>query len=135
MGRLTKFTEDRIDKFLALIKAGNFKTVAARACGFTAETLCQWEKKKPGFSDQIKKAEAECESLLVARIVKASGDQWTASAWMLERKNFERWGKKEKHEISGHLLEGTPEDIEAAVIELYRSNPEIWKRVKKEVEG
>lgn len=122
-------------KLLDLISQGNFKTVAARACGITSETLSQWEKHKPGFSEAIRVAEAEAEAGNVKNIYNASQSQWTASAWFLERKSPERWGKKEEHKISGHLLNGSPDDIEKAVIEMYKENPEIWERVKQEVEG
>jgi hypothetical protein len=134
-GRPSKFTKERIAKFLDLISQGNFKTVAAKACGFTAETLSQWEKAKPGFSEQIKVAESESETNLVKVIRDTTGTQWTAAAWLLERKSYERWGKKEKREISGHLLNGTPEQTEQAVIDLYRENPELWKRIKERVEN
>lgn len=134
-GRPTKYTKDRIDKFLDLVRLGNFKTISAQACGFTSETLSQWEKKKAGFAESIKIAEAEGEAALVARITSASREYWTAAAWLLERKSFERWGKKDKREISGHLLSGTPEEVQTDVVGLFKGNPDLWRQVKEEVDG
>ena len=135
-GAPSKYTPDRIKRILNLIRVGNFKTVAARTCGISSETLSQWEKNKTGFTELIKEAENECEAILVARINKASMEQWQAAAWMLERKNYGRWGRKEGREISGSLdVTSTPEKVEEEVVDLYRDNPTIWNRIKGRVEN
>lgn len=41
----------------------------------------------------------------------------------------------QRHEIEASLRNATPQETEAAVIEMYRKNPDLWKRIKKEVEG
>jgi hypothetical protein len=54
------------------------------------------------FADAIQKAQADAETRNVALIAKAAQDgTWTAAAWWLERKYPERWGRKERHEVTG----------------------------------
>lgn len=82
--------------------------------------------KKRDFYEAVKKAEAEWEQEQVEAIreiaeggqllsrtttEKKNGDtvtqemltrpEWTARAWLLERKAYERWGKKERVELTG----------------------------------
>jgi hypothetical protein len=135
VGANSKYTPQIVKKIIDLVKMGNFKSPAARACGISHDTLWRWETEHPEFSEALKNAEANGEAELVKKIKKASGKNWTAAAWMLERKNHQRWGRKDKLEMSGHLLNGTPEDIEKATVEMFRSNPEAWEAIKAKVEG
>ena len=89
------------------------------------------------FATRIRKAEADDEVRRIALIAKAGtggevtyrrtttkadgavvmeerllAPEWTANAWHLERKHPERWGRKERHEITGK--DGGP--IDARVI-------------------
>lgn len=59
------------------------------------------------FSDAVEKALADGEVRDLATITKASRDtdrrpgQWTAAAWRLERRFPDRWGRRDRMEISG----------------------------------
>ena len=46
------------------------------------------------FQEAVKAAEATAEARAVAVIVGAMLEDWKASAWYLERKNYKRWGRK-----------------------------------------
>lgn len=107
-GRPTKFTQEIADRIVIFVRAGNYIETAAAAAGINKDTLYDWLKKgaaqKSGvlrdFSDAITKALAEAEASDLATIGKAAKDgHWQAAAWRLERRNFTRWGKRQKIDL------------------------------------
>lgn len=90
-GRPTKFTSDRRSKIVEALKRGNTRTVAVALAGISYETFCQWLKKSPDFSEEIKTAEAEAELASVQVIREAAITTWQAAAWWLERRRPEEW--------------------------------------------
>ena len=113
MARPSKLTEDVINRILLSIRVGNDKKVAAAMAGISESTLYSWleQAKKPDaepefleFLESLTQAEAEAEINAVGRIRQAADNgRWQASAWWLERKYGERWGRNDKirQEISG----------------------------------
>ncbi len=106
-----KLTPERQDQIVSLIRAGNFKEVAAQAVGIGKSTFWRWlefgEKEEEGgtyrdFWEAVKKAEAESEARKVMKITQIGEDNnWTALAWQLERSHPDRWGRyKEKVVVS-----------------------------------
>jgi ABC-type cobalamin/Fe3+-siderophores transport system ATPase subunit len=109
-GRPTKLTPQTQARIVQAIVGGNDITVAAAYAGIGKTTFYEWlergRKAKTGpfaaFADAIQKAQADAETRNVALIAKAAQDgTWTAAAWWLERKHPERWGRKERHEVTG----------------------------------
>lgn len=104
MARPTKLTKELTDEICATVKAGNFIETAAAAAGISRSVLRLWLRKgnraKNGiyreFLDRIKRAQAEAEIKDVKQIETAAEEQWQAAAWRLERRNYKRWGKKDK---------------------------------------
>lgn len=104
MANTPKLTPDVQKKICDAIRAGNYIETAASYAGIGRSTLYQWMKRgranKKGdrvyveFVFEIEKALAEAEVRDVARIAAAAEFQWQASAWRLERKYPERWGRK-----------------------------------------
>jgi hypothetical protein len=92
-GRPSKYTPDRIKKIIDGIKKGNYKGVAARAAGVDPSTLSEWENKYPEFSNQVKEAEASGETDLIDIIKSAARRNWTAAAWLLERRWPDKWSR------------------------------------------
>lgn len=89
------------EKILFIIRGGQYPFRAAEACGIPRRTWQDWERwgrqgREPycTFMHQCFDAEALAESVMVARVSKASEDPklWTAAAWSLERKYPDRWG-------------------------------------------
>lgn len=133
MARPTKLTRKRKDSIVRMIAAGSYPEVAARASGVGASTFYAWmkrgaeaETREDGqpldfddepfveFREAVKEAEAKAEVLAVGRIqAAAASGTWTASAWYLERKYPDRWGRKDhvRQEISGPG--GGPVEIDA----------------------
>ena len=102
-GRPAKLTEDIQETIITYIRAGNYIETAAAAAGISKSTLYFWLKKgrqaKSGkyrvFSDSVQKAIAEAEVRDISIIGKAAEKSWQAAAWRQERKNPERWGRKD----------------------------------------
>lgn len=122
-GRKLKLTPELIDQVVTAIRLGNYAQTACELVGIGTTTYYRWLEtaEKSGspaiyreFRDALKQAEAEAEVRTVARIMRAAEDgTWQASAWYLERKHPEKWGKNDKirQEVSG--INGEP--IEVAV--------------------
>lgn len=69
--------------------------------GINVDTLFAWSRSFPDFSDRLEKADAQCERSHVRNVSKAGRKpkHWTASAWLLERKFPQRYGKVERHVV------------------------------------
>lgn len=122
VGRPLKINRDRTRKMSQSIKQGAYPEVAAESVGISTTTYYRWMEKgksaKSGeykeFWETIKKARAEFEVSHVDNIHRAavSGPvSWQASAWLLERTNPERWGRREhiKQEVTN--TDNTPTQI------------------------
>lgn len=102
-GRQPKLNKATREKILKSVRQGNFLKVAATVAGVTPVTLSNYirlgREQKSGlyreFLVALRAAQGEAESLHVGNITEQSDDDWKASAWYLERKHQERWGKKE----------------------------------------
>lgn len=123
-GRPTKLTPQVQDEICESIRAGNYIEPSALRAGVTKESLYNWlrragceieksntnkkyripakEKKYIEFFHAVKQAEAEAEAhdLAVIRHAAAVG-HWQAAAWRLERKHYDRWGRRQAIEHSG----------------------------------
>lgn len=108
-----KLTKKLIEKASKLIQAGNYTVTVCNMLGIDESTWYKWIKKGKDdlenekksmyvqFFKSIQKAEAIAEARNVGIIQSAASSTWQAAAWYLERKHFDRWGRKEHHEITG----------------------------------
>ena len=119
--RTSKLTPEMQDKICNNIMLGLKYEQAALAAGICDRTLYNWkeqgQKAKSGkyfqFLQALKKAEAEGEGLLIARIQKeAKEGTWQAAAWILERRHPDRWARTTKNEHTGKDGEGLRVEIE-----------------------
>lgn len=102
MGRRTKLTPTIQETIVRALRLGMYQREAAQAAGIGDSTYFEWlqrgEQQKSGvyaeFADAVKKAMAEGEQALLARIqMSANEGTWQAAAWILERRYRERWGR------------------------------------------
>lgn len=112
---MTKFNPETCTKIINLLQDGNYRKTAAVIAGITEETLCRWIKKgrtskSKGkyyqFYQAVKKAEETAQAYHLQQIRKASENgSWQASAWYLERKCPDEWGRRQRVELehSGEL--------------------------------
>lgn len=96
MGRpRSEMTDERIEAILRTVRLGLHPDRAAMAHGVSPATLRQHKRRNPDFVTALKEAEASAEQGFLGRILKHTDKQWTAAAWMLERRWPERWAKRE----------------------------------------
>jgi hypothetical protein len=97
-------TEERIVHMETLLHSGSYISVACQVAGIPYSTHKDWMKRgqlaggKNGqyraYADRIEVALAIGEDNLVKSVAAGAVEDWRAAAWMLERKEPERWGKK-----------------------------------------
>lgn len=129
-GRPTKLTPAVQQQVVNAIQAGNYIEVAAAHAGISRPVLYQWMKKGRAaqlrgevtrcaeFVDAIEKALADGEVRDVALIARAASGiaaqidaqgnviapaiapQWQASAWRLERRMPDKWGRRQRLDVA-----------------------------------
>lgn len=139
-GRPTQLNKEKTAEICQLLRMGNYIETAAAYAGISKTTLYNWLKRGRremdrvnqdnrrkirkaeqiyvDFVNSVEKAMAEAEIRDVQIIYNAGKDDWKASAWRLERKFPDRWGRKDSHEISGK--DGGPIEIKGAKEKLLR---------------
>lgn len=119
-GRPTKFSKATADRILLALRAGNYAETAAAFAGIDKTTFYDWLKKGAAqskgqlseFSHAVEKAMAEAEMRDLSNIGAAAGrGEWQASAWRLERKFPDRWGRRTKIEAEVGGKDGKPIEI------------------------
>ena len=99
-----KYNTEIIDELLKYIEAGNYVTTACECVGLNPKTFYEWlnDETKSNISNTIiQKAKSRAIARNVAVIQVAAKNNWTASAWFLERKKSEDWGRKDNVKLSG----------------------------------
>lgn len=103
LGRPPKeLTEDRENRIIGAIEAGNTRACAAHLAGISPSTLTDWITRGrngdplfSAFAVRLKEADAKAEELMVSRVRAASLETWQSAAWWLERRRHNDWGKRE----------------------------------------
>jgi len=106
-GRPTKLTPETQTKIVNLLRAGNYVETAAAFCDIDKPSIYDWLKRgnrqKTGiyrdFLNAVERAQAEAEIRDLEAIRKDGA--WQGSAWRLERKFPQKWGRKERLEHVG----------------------------------
>lgn len=95
MGRPTKYTTETVKQIIDAIRVGATYELAAAYAGISYETLNEWRKKYPKFSEDIKQAEGQGAIGWLAKIEKAANEgTWQAAAWKLERRYPAQYGRQ-----------------------------------------
>lgn len=92
-------TPENIKAIIAAVSQGLVPKRAAMAVGVNPVTMRNHLRRDRDFATAIKRAEAEAESGLWSRLMLHTEKQWTAIAWMLERRWPERYAKREHIEV------------------------------------
>lgn len=104
-GRPTKLSEELIQTLAKWVRTGAYITTVCQAHDISRETYYAWmrrgEEEQEGlyreFSDTLKRAEAEAELRLLARLEQCADPQadgpFQRYAWILERRFRDRWGR------------------------------------------
>lgn len=135
-GRPTKITTEVTSKILAAVRGGNYIETAAQFAGISKETLYAWlrrggnEKRGPykEFSDALYEALATAEISDINIITQAAKKDWRAAAWRQERRNPQRWGRKDRTPLDKGEEEIRWEDLTDEELEHVIATGELPKR-------
>ena len=106
-----KLTYELIEKMIPAIEAGNYVETVCQAMGIDRSTYYKWlkkgEKAKSGiyfhFFHTVKDAEARAERKLIEEWRDKLKESPASYKDFLERRYSERWGKRDKVEVSGGM--------------------------------
>lgn len=93
-GAPSKRTDKRRAAILKAVAIGASLHVAAKAAGIHYDTLNEWRKADPEFSDALEKARAQMEVTLLKRVTDSAKTTWQAAAWKLERFFPDRYSRR-----------------------------------------
>jgi hypothetical protein len=118
-GRPTKFTPDRVDRFLTAIRVGATLQSAALSVGWSEESLARYRASFGDFADQLAEAEGTAQLHLVAIVRQAATTNWRAALELLARRWPNDWGRHDRVDVELRLqlkrlaaeLELSEEDI------------------------
>ncbi len=119
----SKCTPERWTQALELAAQGRFKTHVAKTIGVDRETLRDWLDGDPARALAYAAAEAVGEEVLLANAL-AGGDIGKAAQWYLEKLHPARYGKPQRHEVTGkggapiEVASLTPDERRARIAEL-----------------
>lgn len=125
MGRPAKLTPEAQAVIVEAISEGNYYEAAAALAGVNAGTMRRWlEKGETATSGQYRafraavlEAEAQAEAEMVRLWRAQVPDNWQAARDFLARRHPERWGPKERLDVSA--------DLQGTVTFEPTSNPEV----------
>ncbi len=123
MGKPTKFTPERIERFLQAVRLGAPYRLAAQYAGIDHATFYRWIESNATFATQVKEAEGAAVIGWLAKIEKAANEgSWQAAAWKAERRHPDDFARKERVEqtveVSGHIDTGSEERLESRITSL-----------------
>lgn len=145
--RPIKLNNEIQKQIIDLIRAGNYIETASSCVGVNKSTLYDWlkrgarEKQRTDgksnknedvyvqFSNAVEKAIAEAEARDVLNIQKASQTDWKASAWRLERKFPNKWGRKDH--ITADVTQENVERSETHITHQIDTDPETIELVRQ----
>jgi len=96
VGRPKALDETKKKEIIAFINAGGSKVYAAKYVGVDPATIIREEQADEAFRNSLTHAEATSYKNHIMNVSKAGQDDWRASAWFLERKFHQEFGKKDQ---------------------------------------
>lgn len=118
MGRPSKRSPEREAKILEAVEVGNYLETAARLGGICYDTLNEWRKAYPAFSDALEKARAQAEATAVAIVREAALTKWEAAGWYLERSFPDKYGRRTRVEHGGEVTIHEQSDFDKEIAAL-----------------
>mgnify|MGYP001587132164 FL=1 len=117
----TKRDPKRRAMILAAIAGGNPFRFACQCAGISEDMFANWRREESDFAEAVKAAEGRFIDRNVAIVQRAAKRSWQAAAWLLERRNPDEFGRRERHEWTGR--DGGP--VEHAVTFYLPANPRL----------
>jgi hypothetical protein len=95
LGRPTKRTKEVEKIILGAIADGAPFTLACSYAGITMETFIDWRRADPALKAEVERVVAECALRRLKKIEKHGEENWSAHAWLLERRHPELFSRPE----------------------------------------
>lgn len=127
-GNKSKLTKALIAKACNLKKKGYTNTQICQACGISEETFYKWQRSEDinplsaELIEGLKKAEAEKQAALLAKIEAHGEEHWQALAWYMERLWPERFGRVDR--LQAEVKQETKAQVSCAYYMDYGEDPE-----------
>jgi len=115
-GRPSKLTPELQAEIVKLLSEGNFVETVCDYVGLSKNTFYDWVRRGERgwqsdiepvnfveFSDAIKKAMAEVEKSTLIEL-RAGPLNWQAKAWWLERRHPDKWGNRQKVDLTHKVV-------------------------------
>ncbi len=123
VGRPTKYKEAYCNEVIEIMATGLSLTAFAGDIGVSRDTVNEWQRVHPDFSDAVKVAKAKRTAALERGMFSAeSGPQVTARIFALKNADPEEWRDKKEVEHSGSMEVSTKEQRDAAVAAAARAD-------------
>ncbi len=116
--QLLKLNDEMIAKAYEYMRHGNYVDTVCQLIGISDVTYYKYKEQAEkdianGLTEEnslfvsflcaIKRGEAEAEDEAIASIQRIGEKEWTAKAWMLERRHNAKWRAKQEIELSGSV--------------------------------
>jgi|SRR5580765_6600915 len=85
-------TAQQFERILEALRIGHHVVVACKMAGVSRTLFYARRKSDPALEARVEEAMAEAENACLKAIM--AEPQWTARAWVLERRFAQRWAKK-----------------------------------------
>ena len=126
MGRPTKLSPEIQERICSALRGGNYEGAAAAAGGVGASTVRQWlqwgrdakSARYVAFLTAVTRAREDAELRLVELWQEAMPNDWRAIAEFLARRHPERWGKRERAEVTvGTTINAVPQQLSKKLLD------------------
>lgn len=124
-GRKSKYTPDTVKRLTDAIRLGGSDRDACVFAGISEDTLANWRKTKPDFSESIDRARMDGKLQRIGRIKKHGENDWRADAWYLERRWPEEYAQT-------YIIKVTTEDA-ATLKKAGLTASEAWQQLMQEL--
>jgi hypothetical protein len=104
--------DEKIEQVIKLIEQGLFVNHAAASCGLSKDTLYNRMREDPEVRARVIAAGDKAFGLMEKIVMRAALQDWKASAWYLERRKPELYGRRMKLDISKMSTEQLQELLE-----------------------
>jgi hypothetical protein len=111
MGRPRVLTSEKKQQVLAFIAGGGSRKMAAAYVGVSVTTLADEARRDEPFAVRLEQAEAACYFRHLQNVANAGGKDWKASAFLLERKWANEFGKTTTTQVNEIPSPGPPPRI------------------------